>query len=162
MHTGLSWSNTSQTLQIGTVEPGWTILRTRFQWGMFGVTSTDVYAAAIATNFMLAGIVTTVGNGTESVPSANAGRGDADPPTQRWLWWEGRVPHVTTWDAASGVATWELTLPDQASDSKGMVLATGIPSGDTLNMWFSWQADQEWDPSGSANLWLSYSILTQD
>lgn len=129
---------------------------------MNGVTSTDVHAAGIFTNFMLAGMVTTVGNGTETPPSPNADRYDQDPPTKRWIWWEGRVPHVTAWSAESNVVNWELTLPDEPSDSKGMVLATGIPSGDTLNLWFTWQADQAWDTSGAASLWLSYSILTQD
>jgi hypothetical protein len=156
---GIPWDGDQHNVLLGSVASGDTVARTRWQWGMSGITDTDVHAAGIMTNLLFSGIVTTVGNGTETVPSPDGGRHDQDPPTQRWLWWETRVPRITNWDSAGGVATWELTLPAEPTDSKGMVLATGLPAGDTLNLWWTCQAFNPWDSSGMATLWLSYSAL---
>lgn len=105
------------------------------------------------------GLVTTIGNGTETVPNAIRDAGDAAPPTQRWVHWEVRQPVVTAVDEAAGVITWRDSGPQQAPDVKVNVLATGIPAGQTLNLWASWDVVNGWDASGDASFWLYTSVL---
>jgi hypothetical protein len=111
------------------------------------------------TNPMVLGLVSTVGNGSESVPDPITSPTDASPPTQRWLWWEQRVPTVTAWDPAAPIAIWQSSPPQEAVDAKGQVLATGIPGGDTLNIWVSYKGRSAWDASGEAAVWAYWSVL---
>lgn len=134
--------------------------RVRWSWGFTGNTATTIDMAAMSVNFLIAGLVTTIGNGTETPPAAFDAPLDAAPPTQRWLWWETRVPTVAAIDQAAGVIAWRDSGVQEVPDVKTQVLATGIPGGDTLNLWFSWQSlASAWDPSGSVQIWVSTSIL---
>lgn len=157
----LAWSNSAQHQLIASVSSGDTILRARYGWGFTGCTSTDVDAASIASNWCTAGLVTTVGNGTESVPDPVTQSADQDPPTQRWLWWETRTPQVIVFDAGNGIAWFQGSAPQEADDSHGQVLAAGLPSGDTLNLWFSWKSHSAWDDTGRAQIWLGISVLVK-
>lgn len=143
------------------IPSGATYRRIRWSWGFAGVTAdtADIYATML--NLQIAGLCTTIGDGTEVPPNAAIGSSDVDPPTQRWLWWETRQPVITAVDHAAGVITWRDSGPQEIPDVKTQVLATGIPGGDTLNLWFSWQsaANAPWDASGSQVLWVSTSVL---
>lgn len=105
------------------------------------------------------GLVTTIGNGTETPPSPVISSGDAAPPTQRWIWWENRAPVVSAIDAGAGVMAWKDSGPDSPVDVKVNVLATGIPGGDTLNLWASWAGFGGWDPAGYVGIWVATSVL---
>lgn len=108
---------------------------------------------------MIMGLVTTIGNGGEHVPNAFSESGDAAPPTQRWIWWETRAAVPTAIDQAAGLITWRDSGPQEPPDSKVNVLATGVPGGDTLNLWASWTAVTDWDDSGDVEVWIGASIL---
>lgn len=115
---------------------------------------------AISTNLQVAGLCTTIGNGTEVPPHPITTSGDVAPPTQRWLWWETRQPIAVSVDHAAGVISWRDSGPQNELDIKAPVLATGIPGGDSLNLWFSWQSTNgAWDSSGAQRIWVSTSTL---
>lgn len=137
---------------------GDTYRRVRFSWGFVGHTSSIVAMQPMCGNMIIMGLVTTIGNGGEHVPNAFSESGDAAPPTERWIWWETRAAVPTAIDQAAGLITWRDTGPQEPPDAKVNVLATGIPGGDTLNLWASWTASN-WDDSGDVEVWLGASIL---
>lgn len=159
---GMGWTTTGGSALLASIPRGSTLVRTRFSWGYGGHTNTAVDLAVGQTLIMIGGLVTTVGNGTETVPKAIDNRGDASPPMQRWLWWESRVPVITAIDSADNVISWQSGEPQEPVDAHGMVATSAsIPVGDTLNLWFSYQADTAWDASGEARLWVASSVLYQ-
>lgn len=144
------------------LNPGSTYRRVRWSWGFAGVTADTVDVGAIVSNYLVAGIVTTIGNGTETVPNPVTAPEDAAPPTQRWLWWEARQAIPVAVDHAAGIITWRDSGAQEVPDVKTQVLATGIPSGQFLNIWFTWAAVNSlgWDPSGLVRIWASTSVLS--
>lgn len=142
------------------IPSGATYRRIHWSWGFSGNTADTVDMHAISTNLQVAGICTTIGNGTEVPPHPITTSGDVAPPTQRWLWWETRQPIAVSVDHAAGVISWRDSGPQNELDIKAPVLATGIPGGDSLNLWFSWQSTNgAWDPSGAQRIWVSTSTL---
>jgi hypothetical protein len=57
------------------------------------------------------------------------------------------------------VITWHDSGSTEPTDTKGQVLATGVPGGQKLDLWASWHSAFAWDTSGSAQVWLSASVL---
>lgn len=155
----------------GVYDAGWTLLcqipdgstyqRIRWSWGFAGVTADTVDIASIMANTLVVGLVTTIGDGTETPPNPAIASGDAAPPTQRWLWWEIRQPVVTAVDHAAGVITWRDSGPQEIPDVKTQVLATGVSPSQRLNLWFRWQSTPfiAWDSSGEAWVWVGSSVL---
>jgi hypothetical protein len=145
---------------LASVPSGDTIMRIRFGWGFEGYVSLTANLLAVSQNIQILGLVTTVGNGTEAVPNARTASSDAAPPTQRWLWWEGRSPRPNIVASPTADVVWCSDSPrSEADDAKGQVLATGIPAGQTLNLWASWAPAGAWDSTGDANLYMWASIL---
>jgi hypothetical protein len=139
---------------------GSTYRRVRFAWGFAGFTEVTADLYATAAKLQTAGLVTTIGNGTETPPHPYTTPNDVDPPTQRWLWWEVRQPVALSIDAAGGTVSWRDSGPQEIVDVKSQVLATGIPGGDSLNLWFSYQAQNgAWDTSGEQEIWVAASVL---
>jgi hypothetical protein len=139
---------------------GSTYRRVRWSWGFSGFTevTTDLYATA--SKMQLGGLVTTIGDGSETPPVPYSDPNDIDPPTQRWIWWEARQPIAMSIDAAGGTVSWRDSGPQEPIDTKVNVLATGIPGGQTLNLWFSYQAqDGAWDASGQQEIYVAASVL---
>lgn len=143
------------------INSGSTYRRVRGYWGFAGVTADTVDVNQITSNPIIAGLVTTIGNGTEVPPDPVNSPSDAAPPTQRWLWWEERQIIPIAVDHAAGIITWRDSGAQEPMDVRTQVLATGIPEGDFLNMWFSWASinHEVWDPSGAFRIWASTSIL---
>ena len=165
MGTWIRDTSTSFDYQVGTqlltsINAGISLLRVHLRWGIVGNTSLDVDYQAISENIITLGLVTTVGNGSEAVPNARTQAADQVPPTQRWVYWETRGIRPTYVDASSGSVGWIDTGSSEPTDTKGQVLATGIPGGDTLNLWASWASPGPWDASGSVLVWFGASILT--
>lgn len=165
MGTWTRSTGTSDQYQVGTdlllsIASGFSLLRVHLRWGIVGDTSLDVDYNAIEQNIISFGLVTTVGNGGEAVPNARTQSGDQVPPTQRWVYWETRGIKPNYIDSGSGSVIWIDTGSSEPTDTKGQVLATGIPGGDTLNLWASWASPFAWDASGSVNVWFGASILT--
>lgn len=142
------------------IPSGSTYRRVRFSWGFSGYTASATDVAAVQNNILVAGLVTTVGNGTESAPNPITESGDAAPPTQRWIWWEARQPVATAIDEAAGLIFWRDSGPQEPVDAKAQVLATDIPEGDTLNLWFSMASTEGgWDPTGACDLFIATAVL---
>ena len=136
--------------------------RIRWSWGFSGVTADTVDVGAIMQNTLYAGFVTTIGNGSEVPPNPRTSPVDPAPPTQRWLWWEVRQPVPIAVDHAAGIITWRDSGAQEIPDVKTQVLATGIPGGDHLDLWFSWASEDGtgWDPSGTVRIWVASSTLS--
>lgn len=165
MGTWIRDTSTSFDYQVGTqllasINAGNSLLRVHLRWGIVGNTSLDVDYQAISENIITLGLVTTIGNGTETVPNARTQAADQVPPTQRWVYWETRGIRPTYVDASSGSVGWIDTGASERTDTKGQVLAAGIPGGDTLNLWASWASPGPWDASGSVLVWVGASVLT--
>jgi hypothetical protein len=152
----LGYSYPSGSVLLGSIVSGARLTRVRFSWGFYGDTSPDTSMFTVASNLHAFGLVTTVGDGTETPPDARTQSADQAPPTQRWIWWESRAPMVTAF--GPGVVTWRDTPPQETVDTKGQVLATGIPDGQYLNLWASWALAYDWD-SPDWFLWVAASIL---
>jgi hypothetical protein len=156
VHSGLVWPVGNQL--IVAIPQADTLLRVHWGWGFYGNTSTDTSLLDVAQNLMVMGLVTTVGNGSETPPNARTQAGNQAPPTQRWIFWEARAPKIAAYDSVGGVALWQDSGDQEPVQSKGMVSAATVPSGDTLNLWASWAASTAWDASGSVNLWFYASV----
>jgi len=144
---------------MATLQPGQTLLRTRFGWGFTGTTSTLVDLNSVATNIQTLGICT-VTSGTQA-PNARTQSGDFFPPLERWIWWENRAPAVKAFSTDGSTIVWEASAPQEQVDTKGMVLAN-VASGQTLGLWASWAPGGPWDSSGSAFVWAWVSCLISD
>lgn len=143
------------------IPAGQTLLRIRFSWGFYLDSPTLTDMQNIAFNLVNWGLVTTVGNGTETPPDANTGTADVAPPTQRWLWWETRQPIPTAIDSGADVISWRDSGPQEEQDARGQVLATGIPAGDTLNVWASWSGQYGLPSDSNLCIWTSASMLVK-
>lgn len=158
-------ANQSQNYNVGwwwlaAIPAGSTVRRIRFGWGWQGFTEVTTDLHGITVNPLFAGVVTTIGNGSEVPPNPLTTPQDVAPPTQRWLWWEIRQPAVTAIDAAGGTVSWRDSGAQEETDVQTQVLATGIPGGDTLNVWFSWASVfGNWDSSGSVQIYNWTSLL---
>jgi hypothetical protein len=155
-----SWSTSIQTgyVWLDAIPAGGVYLRNRFRWGFYGDSPITVDMQAYARALVSFGLVTTIGNGTEIPPSPVTTPNDVAPPTQRWIYWETRAPVVSAIDQAAGVIAWKDSGSTAETDTKGQVLATGLPSGDTLNLWASWDSAFNWSGSnGNVTLWYGIS-----
>jgi hypothetical protein len=142
------------------IPAGSTYRRVRFAWGFSGFTEVTADLHATAASILNAGLVTTIGNGSETPPHPFSTPNDVAPPTERWIWWEARQPIAVSIDAAGGTVSWRDSGPQEIVDAQVPVLATGIPGGDTLNLWFSYQAQNgAWDASGEVEVWAAASVL---
>jgi hypothetical protein len=155
----VSYDLPSGSTLIASLTAGQSIMRIRFGWGFYGESSLDTSTQFLASNLTVWGLVTTIGDGSETPPDPRTNPYDADPPTQRWLWWEGRRPVINA--IGPGLAIWGDTGPSEPTDAKGQVLATGLGDGQTLNLWASWAAAFDWDTGVTAFVWWSTSLLVK-
>jgi hypothetical protein len=153
---GLSWTANKQI--IAAIPQGGVLRCVRFSWGFSGYTSQTANILQTLQQLMVFGIVTTVGNGTESVPNPRTAPNNAAPPTQRWLWWEGRAPQVESYSDSADAVFYRDTPQGEPTNVQSMVSGATIPSGDDLNVWASWAPPGPWDVSGQAELWLTASV----
>lgn len=156
---GLSTTYEVGQILLGRLTLGQSYVRVHFRWGVYGDTTDRIDLQSIASNLITMGLVTTVGDATETAPNARTASGDASPPTQRWLYWETRqvTPKIISPDA--GVITWQDSGATEPTDTKGQVLFTGFAPGPTLNLWATWAAPNAWDGSGEAQVWFAASVL---
>lgn len=141
------------------ISAGDSYMRVHLRWGFHldAPDTTDI--ESICSNLVTLGLVTTIGNGSETRPNARSGSGDAAPPTQRWIFWETRAPVVSAIDHAAGVMTFRDSGSTEPTDTKGQVLATGIPGGDSLNLSSVWASASAFDATINPVIWVSMSIL---
>lgn len=160
---GRAWTNAQISELVSFGNPaGRTILRVRFAWGFNGMTSSLVSPTSVMANAVTFGLVTTVGNGSETVPHPVSASGDQAPPTQRWLYWSVRVPRVCNYDAPGETVAWTSTTPEEEGSTKGQVLAPStMGTGNTLNLWATWVPVAAWDVTGLAMVWWAASVLVR-
>lgn len=163
----LSWVRTTgvvtdyevgQTL-LGRLSNGQSYVRIRFRWGFYGDSASTADMAAIAANLQVFGICTQFGDGTETATNPRTTPDNLDSPTQRWLYYEGRAPIPRAIDSGAGIAVWTDSGSTELTDVQTQVLATGVPSGEALDLWATWAAAGAWDSTGSAQVWLQASVL---
>lgn len=155
----LPWnSNNSLILKV---PRGSTLVRTRFAWGFYIDSQSTQDLIQLASNLMVLGLVTTVGNGTETVPDARTQSADQAPPAQRWLYWEARAPVIAAYSDRDSLVLWNSSEPQEPVDVKAMVSAKTIPAGDTLNLWASWNPGSVFGGQANAYLWYWASVLYQ-
>ena len=157
VQSDLAWVNGHAL--IASLAAGETLLRVHLGWGFYGDTSTLTDLSVVSDNIQVFGVVTTVGNGTETVPNARTASTNAAPPTQRWIYWEARAPRLVSYDGVAEQAIWHDSGPQERVDTEAQVAAAGIPGGDTLNVWASWASARAWDPTGNTQLWFWASLL---
>jgi hypothetical protein len=156
--------NTTDSWNLGNwhfaaIPAGDTLVRIRFSWGFYIDTPTLRNMQNVADNLLAFGWVTTVGDGSEPVPSAKTSPGDAAPPLQRWLWWECRQPVVSAIDERAGVIAWRDSGPQDRMDGRGQVLASPLPAGEFLNLWASWEGNYGLSAEDNPSIWMSISCL---
>lgn len=152
------WINLQQSILIAQLAAGQTLMRTRFAWTFAGQTSASIVIPTTMSYAMVWGLVTVIGTGVSSeVPDPISAPGDAGPPSQRWLWWEARCPQVAVYDPRASVVIWESPLPQEESDARGQVRAPTMGAGQSLDVWVTFKAQQNWDPSGQGFVsgWVS-------
>lgn len=152
----LSWS--ANHVLLASIPQANTLRTIRFSWGFSGYTSQTANIQNATQNIQVLGLVTTVGNGTETPPNPRTAPGNAAPPTERWLWWEPRAPQLLTYSDTADAVWYRDTPLGEPTVMQAMVSAAGIPAGDTLNVWASWAPGSSWDSSGGALLWVGASI----
>lgn len=143
---------TSHSLLLS-ISGGHTLVRTRFAWGFEGLTTEEQRPTDTMQLYMAWGIVTTVGDGTESVPSAVPPAGNANPPTSRWIHWEAKLPHLVQFGDTNETFLYRETPAAMPDSSEGMVAAANLGVGQTLNVWASWYISGAWEVLGKANMW---------
>jgi hypothetical protein len=146
------------------IAEGNTYLRLHIRWGFHIDSPTNVNIAYLASSLVTFGLVTTVGDGTESPVNPQDVSFNPDPPTQRFLYWETLSPVCQGIDDASGVIIWGNSAQSEETSSQGRVAAQGIPGGDTLNLWATWASTIDWAEQFAANaiIWHSVSILRKN
>lgn len=147
------------TALLGRLNPGQTYVRVHFRWGVYADSSAITDIESNASNAISFGLVTTIGDTTETVPNARTASDDVAPPTQRWIYWETRLVVPTVISVDAGTIIYGDTGSTEPTDTKGQVLATGFVGPDTLNLWASWAALTAWDTTGIARVWLAASVL---
>jgi hypothetical protein len=153
----------SGTYWYDAIPAGDTYLRVHIRWGFYADTPISTSLSDVMANLVTFGICTTIGNGTEAVPNPINASGDAAPPTQRWIYWETRAPVITAVSQGAKIVTWQDSGSTESTDTKGQVLATGLPAGSTLNLWASWASQTTWGQfQANVNLWHSVSILRKN
>ena len=138
---------------------GNTYLRCHIRWGFHLDCPLDSDIASIASNIVTYGLCTTVGNGSETRPNPRTQSADQAPPTQRWIYWETRAPVVSAIDRAAGIITFRDSGSTEETSTKGQVLATGLPSGDSLNLSSTWATPNAFPSNANGLLWITISIL---
>lgn len=149
----------ADTQAIGAMSAGETLVRARFRWGFYGDTAFMTDLNAVSNNIRSWGIVTTIGNGTETVPNARTAANNASPPAQRWVYWETRAPTISAVDVAGNYVAWRDSGSSEMTESRGQVKAPNMSPGDQMNIWVSQAAAFSWDPSGSTTTWFGWEIL---
>jgi hypothetical protein len=157
--------NVSVTPDLGyvwedAIAAGDSYLRVHITWGFHADTPITTGIDEVSQNLVTFGLVTTVGNGSETPPNPQTQGGNADPPTKRWIYWETRAPVVSAINEGAGVITWRDSGATEPTQTKGQVLAQDIPAGDSLNLFSSWASAFDWGSiPANVQLWHSISIL---
>lgn len=126
------------------LNPGETLLRVRFGWTAVSVTTSYTDLFGVYGTQIFAGLVTTIGDASESPPSPVIAPNDQDPPTLRWLWLEGRSMIVNAFPQSASANGGLVTAPPaEPTDAKANLRAPSLPPGQFVNLWLS--ADQSLD-----------------
>jgi hypothetical protein len=152
--------------QIGllSLTPGFTLRRVRYGVSFVGSTSTLAPTSELANDFVAVGLVT-ISSVTGSLPpSPLTAPNDANPPLERWLWWETRRMRPRTWGAQlKDVVTWTDDGPVEPTDAKTAV-AANVGAGNELHLFITWQSSVTdlWALYGNVSGQAWWSVLVED
>lgn len=141
------------------IPSGNTILRTLFSWGFSGFCRYSDDLMAVTQTIGYFGLQTAIGAGMEVLDPVFPPANGLGPPTQRWLAWEARTPHIAAYLEGSGTVFVNDGSPDRKGDVQGQVLATGIPGGDQLEVWASFGVSTTWPDDGLLEWWAVSRVL---
>lgn len=158
------------TKLITRVTSGNTILRSHFGIKADGfVTASGAggqnFIRDALANYTAFGLVTTIGDTTETVPSPIHNPGDAVPPAQRWLYLASST--MSLLDLSGSSSTYPVGWSDPFMDvsTKGQVLAPSMPPASTLNLWLVGDTPNgPWEGTAPTDIaWYSmwWSVLLQ-
>lgn len=147
---------------LATLETGQTLKRIRFTWGSTTVVGSYSDLISLIGAPVLFGIVTTIGDGLEPVPDPAFEAGDANPPAERWLWYEGRAMYPTAFSQSSTGTSIATTEPaSEPGDVKAMVRAPVMAEGDFLHVWAVGSSDFTWPSAIDWFTWGTASVLVE-
>jgi len=153
----LDWGQNQYLL--ASVPNGQTLVRIRFQWGFWGVTSADDPTAATATNLAAFGIATQSDTAGTTPPSPYSHPNDVAAPLARWVYYEARFPIIMGQrDGSPGAVQWRDSGQGGPLSTEGMVTAS-VGVGHVLNVYASWDTAAAWTTSGRAQYWMWASVL---
>jgi hypothetical protein len=161
-NTNVSFQLLSGSYWNDAISAGDSYLRVHLRWGFQFDCPLENDIQNLSECLVSFGLVTTIGNGSETPPNPRTdGSPDVDPPTQRWIYWETVAPVLEVINEAAGVMVFRGAASTEWTQTKGQVLATGLPAGDSLNLWASWDAPFDWAAASGGNVlvWHSCSIL---
>ncbi len=143
------------------IVPGNTYLRVRIRWGFHIDCPMNVNVAYLASGIVAFGLVTTYGDGTETPQDPLLDSADLDPPANRFIYLESLAPSLKGMSQSANLMVWENSPHSEETQTRGQVLAAGVPPGDTLNLWATWGSTIDWAAQFGANaiIWHSLSIL---
>jgi len=137
------------------------LIRIHFSWGFNGVTPLTGAIWPVQQQIQVMGLCTTVGDGGGPPPNARTDAEDVDPPAQRWVYWEGRSPRITSCGGGNELVTWTDSGAQYDVGTKAMVSAAHISDEHVMSLWASWGAGADWPADGQVSLWFSASVLLQ-
>lgn len=121
------------------------IRRIHFGWSGNAVGNGYEDLFATVNEQIVAGIVTTIGDGTEVPPDPLFQPSNQNPPTERWLWWEARAMRIDAFPQVdSGAWSCSTVDPAEPSDSRAQLVVPPLPEGQFVRAWFVVQTDNNW------------------
>ena len=143
--TSFSITSTDADLQqhLGGFTPGQAIRRVHFGWTANAVGNGYADLFATVNEQILAGLVTTVGDGDEFPPDPLFQPENIAPPTERWLWWEARAMRIDAFPQVdTGAWSCSTVDPAQPTDAEGQVRVPQLVPPDVVNLWFIAQSGE--------------------
>lgn len=154
--------NQSDYVLLASLVEGQTLIRTRFGWSAGGATASYTDLFSVHGEQVIMALETTIGDGSETPTLPVDDPADQDPPSQRYLWWEGRAMYVDAFpQSSSGTGSFTSKEASEFSDAKGQVKAPAMAAGDFLNLWMVYETDITWPPGVTPYVTAWASTLIQ-
>lgn len=140
------------------LNPGQTLLRTHFGWGIGGFSPARENPQNIMNSGIVFGLVTADQGSTPPTPIVHPG--DVARPRQRWLWMETRYPVVTAIMGDGDLVTWTDSRQGEPTDTKGEV---AVPSGlgHVVFLYASWDIKLNFPVDGNWALYFWANCLIE-
>lgn len=160
-----TWQSSAQAdwTNLASLVEGQTVIRVRFGWNAGGSASsyTDLYS--VHGEQVVMALETTIGDGTETPTLPVDDGADQNPPSERYIWWEGRAMTIDAYSQSStGTSAFTSKPPSEISDAKAQVKAPAMAAGNFLNLWAVYETDITWPGTVTPYItaWFSTLVYT--